>query len=221
MLTVALSCAATLLVLAVAALFIARSLANTLVYGVCAAAALISLFAALYYMLGATAPDTVTLPVGIPWLGSHFRIDPLSAFFLAVVDLGAAAASLFALGYGHHEDSPLRVLPFYPAFLAGMTLVLLADDAFTFLVSWEFMSLTSWALVMSHHRVRDNVRAGYIYLLMASFGTLALLLTFGLLAGPDGNYVFAQIRSAHSPDAAVALALVFALAGAGSKAGLV
>jgi hypothetical protein len=29
------------------------------------------------------------------------------------------------------------------------------------------MSLTSWALVMAHHRVADNVRAGYIYLVMA------------------------------------------------------
>ena len=63
-----------------------------------------------------------------------------------------------------------------PAFLAGMTLVVLADDAFTFLLSWEFMSLTSWALVMSHHRVPENVHAGYVYLVMASFGTLALLL---------------------------------------------
>ena len=59
------------------------------------------------------------------------------------------------------------------------------------------MSLTSWALVMSHHRVPDNVRAGYVYLVMASFGTLALLLTFGLLAGPDGLYTFAQMRAAH------------------------
>ena len=68
------------------------------------------------------------------------------------------------------------MLPFYPAFLAGMNLVVLADDAFTFLLSWEFMSLTSWALVMAHHRVGDNARAGYIYLVMASFGTLCLLL---------------------------------------------
>ena len=50
------------------------------------------------------------------------------------------------------RTTPQRVLPFYPAFLAGMNLVVLADDAFTFLVSWEFMSLTSWALVMAHHR---------------------------------------------------------------------
>ena len=100
---------------------------------------------------------SVTLPLGLPWLGAHFRIDALAAFFLVVVNLGAAAASLFALGYGRHEDAPQRVLPFYPAFLAGMNLVVLADDAFTFLVSWEFMSLSSWALVMAHHRVRDNV----------------------------------------------------------------
>ncbi len=36
---------------------------------------------------------------------------------------------------------------------------------------------------------------------MASFGTLALLLAFGLLAGPDGGYAFAQIRDSQlSPD---------------------
>ena len=41
------------------------------------------------------------------------------------------------------------------------------------------------------------MRAGYVYLVMASFGTLALLLAFGLLAGPDGLYAFAQMRAAH------------------------
>jgi hydrogenase-4 component B len=102
-----------------------------------------------------------------------------------------------------------------------MTLVVLADDAFTYLLSWEFMSLTSWALVMSHHRVPENVRAGYVYLVMASFGTLALLLAFGLLAGPDGLYAFAQMRAAHPSAALGALALILALIGAGSKAGLV
>ena len=123
------------------------------------------------------------LPLGLPWLGAHFRVDTLSAFFLVVVNLGGAAASVYALGYGRHEQAPHRVLPFYPAFLAGMNLVVLADDAFTFLLSWELMSLASWALVMAHHRVRENTEAGYIYLVMAGFGTFCLLLAFGLLAG--------------------------------------
>ena len=219
-LTIALVCAAILLVLA--ALAVGRSRAATpFVYGGCLVVSLISLFAALAQLLGDAAPATLTLPLGLPWIGSHFRMDALAAFFLAVVDLGAAAASLFALGYGRHEEAPQRVLPFYPAFLAGMNLVVLADDAFAFLVSWEFMSLSSWALVMAHHRVRDNVRAGYIYLVMASFGTTMLLLAFGLLAGPDGGYTFAEMRATHPSAGLAALVLCLALLGAGSKAGLV
>jgi formate hydrogenlyase subunit 3/multisubunit Na+/H+ antiporter MnhD subunit len=221
-LSVALSCIAVLLAVAPFAVVIGRQqIATPLIYGLCAGVALISLFVAVKHLLGTAPTESVRLPLGIPWLGAHFRIDPLSAFFLAVVDLGAVTASIFALGYGSHEAAPLRVLPFYPAFLAAMSLVTLADDAFTFLVSWEFMSLSSWALVMAHHRVPENVRAGYIYLVMASFGTLALLLAFGLLAGPDGHYAFAQVRAAHPTAGLAALALILALIGSGSKAGLV
>ena len=103
----------------------------------------------------------MTLPLGLPWTGAHFRLDPLAAFFLVVVGLGSAGASLYALGYGRHEHEPQRVLPFYPAFLAGLNLVVLADDAFSFLFAWELMSLASWALVMAHHRESGNAHAGY------------------------------------------------------------
>ena len=149
------------------------------------------------WLLGDTANAAdLTLPIGLPWLGAHFRLDALASFFLVVVNLGGAAASLYGLGYGHHEPAPHRVLPFFPAFLAGMNLVVLADDAFSYLLCWEFMSLASWALVMAHHREPGNAKAGYVYLVMASFGTLALLLAFGLLAGPAGDYGFAAIRAA-------------------------
>jgi formate hydrogenlyase subunit 3/multisubunit Na+/H+ antiporter MnhD subunit len=220
--TIVLACVAVWLALApVAVLFGKLPNAARIIYGVSLGAALIACFASVVHLLGPSVPVGMTLPLGLPWIGAHFRIDALSAFFLAVVDLGAAAASLFALGYGRHEKEPLRVLPFYPAFLAGMNLVVLADDAFTFLFSWELMSLSSWALVMAHHRVSDNARAGYVYLVMASFGTLALLLAFGLLAGPEGGYTFREIRAAQPAAAIGALVLVLTLLGAGSKAGLV
>src|SRR6185312_10824933 len=196
--------------------------ARQAIYGICLIASSALLVIAVLALLGiARTPSTAILPLGIPWLGARFRLDALSAFFLAVVAVGAAAASLFALGYGRHEAAPRRVLPFYPAFLAGMCIVVLADDAFTFLVSWEFMSLSSWALVMAHQRVPDNVRAGYVYLIMASFGTLALLLMFGLFAGPEGSYAFADMREAQLSSGVAAGVLVLALIGAGSKAGLV
>ncbi len=155
-------------------------------------------------------------------MGANFRMDALSSLFLLIINFGSTSAChLYGLGYGQHEPSPQRVLPFFPAFVAGMTVAVLADDAFTFLLSWEFMSLTSWALVMAHHRVPDNARAGYVYILMASFGTFALLLAFGLLAGPDGHYDFEAIRTHHPAALQAALVLLLVLVGAGSKAGLV
>jgi hydrogenase-4 component B len=196
------------------------SAATRLIYGACVIICLVVLVLALTQLLSAgSTASSLRLPLGLPWIGAHFRIDALAAFFLAVVNLGGASASLFAIGYGKHEKAPGRVLPFYAAFLAGMNLVVLADDAFTFLVSWEFMSLSSWALVMAHHRDPENRHAGYVYIVMASFGTLSLLLAFGLLAGGSGDYSFAGMRSA--PTALSGLVLILAILGAGSKAGLV
>jgi len=216
-------CVAALLGLSVLAVAPVRTRAvHTLIYGGALAVSLIALGAAVAHIaIDGAADSTAVLPLGLPWLGAHFRIDALAAFFLAVVNLAGAAACLYGLGYGRHEEAPHRVLPFFPAFLGGMNLVILADDAFSFLLCWEFMSLASWALVMAQHRNPENARAGYVYLVMACFGTLMLLLAFGLLSGPAGDYGFAAIRVAEHGALPAALVLGFALIGAGSKAGLV
>ena len=217
-----LGCTAVLFGLSMLSITVGRRLATPLVYGGCLLVCLAGLAIALGHLLGATGGDsTAILPLGLPWVGARFRLDALASVFLVVVNLGAAAASLYAIGYGRHEPEPRRVLPFYPAFLAAMNLVILADDAFSFLVAWEVMSLSSWALVMAHHREADNRRAGYIYLVMASFGALCLLLAFGLLAGPGGGYSFDAMRAQASPPVLSALVLSLVVLGAGSKAGLV
>ena len=199
-----------------------KEAATSVIYSACLIVTLILCSIALLSLFETSQPaSVVTLPLGLPWLGAHFRIDALAAFFLVVVNLGGAAASLYALGYGRHEQSPQRVLPFYPVYLAAMNLVVMANDTFSFLVSWESMSLTSWALVIANHRVAENLRAGYVYLLMASFGTLALLLSFGLLAGADGHYAFDAIRASHPTAGIASLVLILVLVGTGSKAGVV
>ncbi len=198
-----------------------RGWSTPLIYGACLGVCLAELALAGTNLLSRSAPAAIILPLGLPWIGAHFRLDALSAFFLVVINLGGAAASLYAIGYGRHEHAPGRVLPFYPAFLAGMSLAVLADDAFSFLVAWEFMSLASWGLVMAHHREPGNARAGYVYLLMASFGALCLLLAFGLMAGPGGGYAFESIRAHGAPRGFAAVVLALAILGAGSKAGLV
>ena len=191
-----------------------------LVYAICLGVSILLLLAAGVALAGGNGGELV-LPLGLPWIGVHVLLDPLSAFFMAVVDLGAAGASLYSLGHGVHEPSRARIVPFFPAFLAGMNMVVMAGDAFTFLAAWEFMSLMSWALVVAHHHDAENRRAGYIYLVMAAFGTLALLLAFGLLAGATGAYDFASIRAAPTAPWLSGLVLLLALAGTGSKAGLV
>src|SRR4029079_8059596 len=66
-----------------------------------------------------------------------------------------------------------------------------------------------------------NLQAGYIYLLMAGFGTLALLLAFGLLSGNARSYLVDSIRTTQPTAGMAAMVLVWFLIGAGSKAGVV
>jgi hydrogenase-4 component B len=184
---------------------------------VCAGLAAIALLA----LFGAGAgTQSVQLPVGLPLCRTLLGLDPLSAAFAFIINLSAAIVSAYAIGYGTHASEPQRVLPYYPAFIAAMNLVLLAQDAFSFLVGWELMSLTSWALVVSEHGSPENRRAAHVYLIMATGGAFALLLAFGLLAGPAGQYTFEAIRGAAAHGLGP-IVLVLALIGAGSKAGLV
>lgn len=185
------------------------------------AAALCAVLALAGFLAIGGTPARTILPLGLPWMGAHFRLDALAGFFLLLLGTGGTAASLYAVGYGRHEQAPGRVVPFYASFLGAMALVLLADDAFGFLVSWELMSLLSWALVVSDHRSGEARRAGFVYLVMAGFGTMALLLAFGLLAGPGGAYTFEAMAAVTRTPGTAAAILLLMLLGAGSKAGLV
>ncbi|MEO5373611.1 MAG: hydrogenase 4 subunit B [Alphaproteobacteria bacterium] len=193
------------------------------VYGGCAAVSAVNALIVLAFLLGSgpSAPPELSLPIGLPWLPSRFRLDGLSAFILLIVNVVSGLAALYGVGYGRHEEEPARVLPFFPLFLAGMNLVPVADDAFTFLVAWEAMSVSSWLLVLSSHRRPETRRAAQVYLVMAAFGTMAMILTFGILAGAAGDYAFAAMRARDLSPLAAGVVLGGVLLGAGSKAGIV
>jgi len=93
-LEVLLWCAAALLGTGVAAVAAARHrIASTSVYGVALGATVIAVLAAAWSLLVQHGPAGVRLPLGLPWLGAHFRLDALTAFSLLVVNLGGAAGS--------------------------------------------------------------------------------------------------------------------------------
>src|SRR5436190_2000835 len=214
-------CVGVLLLLSPLAILIARRRHGSgLIYGACALASCALALVALLARLSPAPPGAIELAVGLPLGRTILGYDPLGAAFALIINVATTLVSGYAIGYGAHAREPQRVVPFYPAFIAGMNLVLLSRDAFSFLVGWEFMSLASWALVASDHASAENRRAALVYLIMATGGALTLLFAFGLLAGPSGGYGFAEMRHA-AHVAAAPLVLVPALIGAGSKAGLV
>jgi hydrogenase-4 component B len=166
--------------------------------------------------------QTMVLPLGLPDLPFHLRLDALSAFFLVLLGAAAAGISVFSAGYFRASEnaSPRLLCLQYHGFLAAMALVLVADDAYLFMVAWETMALASYFLVTTDHVVPEIRRAGFLYLLIAHIGAVAILLCFGVLQGGSGDYTFGSMRSLVLPGAWPSIAFLLALAGFGAKAGL-
>jgi formate hydrogenlyase subunit 3/multisubunit Na+/H+ antiporter MnhD subunit len=165
---------------------------------------------------------TMVLPLGLPDLPFHLRLDALSAFFLLLLGAAGAGISVFSAGYFRASEgaAPGLLCLQYHTFLAAMACVLVADDAYVFMVAWETMALASFFLVTTDHRIPEIRRAGFLYLLIAHIGALAILLCFGVLQGGAGDYTFRAMRSAMLSDAWPSIAFLLALVGFGAKAGL-
>ena len=168
------------------------------------------------------APQTAVLAIGLPDLPFHLRLDALSAFFLALLGLASAGISVFAGGYFRRgEGTPPGLLCLhYHLFLVGMAMVMLADDAYAFMVTWELMALASFFLVTTNHRIAEIRRAGFLYLLVAHVGAIAILLCFGVLQANTGDYTFANMRAQNLSPFWSSCAFLLALFGFGAKAGI-
>ena len=168
-------------------------------------------------------PERVVLVIGLPQLPMHLRRDALASLFLFLLGGASAGISVFAAGYfrrGHGTSAGLLCLQ-YHLFLASMGFLLLADDAYAFMVAWETMALSSYFLVTSQHSLAEIRRAGFLYLLMAHVGALAILLAFGVMQGGSWQFTFEAMRGAHLTPFWAAVAFLLALFGFGAKAGLV
>lgn len=182
------------------------------------------LLAAVALMALCEAPQTLVLPWGLPDLPFHQRLDALSAFFLMLLGAASAGVALFGAGYFRHlDDQTLRLLCLeYHLFLVGMALVMLADDAYLFMVAWEVMALSSYFLVTTDHAIPDIRRAGFLYLLIAHVGAIAILMSFGVMQGGNGidAYTFDAMRSAYLTPWWASIVFLLALFGFGAKAGV-
>jgi hydrogenase-4 component B len=186
--------------------------------------ALIGAALALVAAAGLGGPaEHLVLPIGLPNLPVHLRLDGLSCVFLLLLGATSAGISIFAAGYFRRGEgtAPGLLCLQYHLFLASMGFVLLADDAYAFMLAWETMALSSYFLVTTQHRIAEIRRAGFLYLLMAHLGAIAILLCFGVLQGGSWRFTFDAMRSAHLVPGWATAAFCLALVGFGAKAGLV
>ena len=100
-----------------------------------------------------------------------------------------------------------------------MALVLLADDAYLFMVAWETMALASYFLVTTDHEVAEIRSAGLLYLIVAHVGAIAILLCFGTLQLGQWSYTFDAMRGNTLSPVWASVAFLLALFGFGAKAG--
>lgn len=152
------------------------------------------------------------------------RLDgPASVVLLLVLGLGFLAA----LVSSQTEEWPRRFYALLLAFTGTMALAATADNLGLLWASIEATTLSS-ALLVGHHRTRQATEAAWKYLILSSTGILfAFVATLVLLlASRDAGGAtlsWSQLMTeAHTFDPGlVRLALVLAIVGYGTKAGLV
>jgi formate hydrogenlyase subunit 3/multisubunit Na+/H+ antiporter MnhD subunit len=170
--------------------------------------------------------ESIALSLAWPVPGGAFAVelDPLSAFFLLPVAALSAVSAVYAVGYLAHGDARRAgtIWACFGALVAGMLLVLIARNAVLFVVAWELMSLAAWGLVAFGQPGAEARRAGWIYLVAAHAGSVALLLVFAVLADASGGAASFEAIAAQGQGAAPsAWLLVLGLVGFGVKAGVI
>ncbi|MCX6069214.1 MAG: hydrogenase 4 subunit B [Chloroflexi bacterium] len=162
----------------------------------------------------------------LPLTGFALRLDGLGAFFLIVIGLVGTSAALYGFGYSAAYEGrySLRMLGIMlNALLLSLSLQVLADNALTFLIFWETMSLSAYWLVLTEHDQPGTVRAANWYLAMTHAGFAALVAMFFLLSGGELTVSFANMRSQATLLTPLTRDAIFLLAlfGFGAKAGIV
>lgn len=221
-----------LLLVVVVGVALLRNRQNLLIqtsFSLSAAASLLSAVAGAW-TVGSGRTEKMILMIGLPDLPFHLRLDPLAGFFLSVVGLLAFFVSVYSIGYvkgflGHRPIT--RLVIFYCLFLAGMFMVILADDALFFLISWEAMAAASYFLVMFEDEQIENRRAAFLYMVVAHVGAVAILLSFGVMAGLAAGFdnfsgfTFDAMRQARFPVEWATVAFLLAFFGFAAKAGII
>jgi hydrogenase-4 component B len=187
------------------------------------------LVATVVAALSAMAACVAVFVAGEPWLGRialrpggealQFRLDAISAVFLALLSLIGGLAAVYGQGYWRDEQHPGSAPSgrvWWTAVLISMTMVLLATNGIHFLIAWELFSVCVYFLI-ARERHRTEVRsAAWLFFAASRAGTLCLVAFFVGLAARTGSWELGPMHD--HPELAPLFWL--ALCGFGLKAGM-
>ena len=158
----------------------------------------------------------------MPFTNFTLLLNPLAGLLIAVIAALAFVAWLYGLSYfDEYYEAGIGVIGFFMnLFIASMNLVILADNAFWFLVFFELMSLTSYVLVIID-RTEASLKGGFLYLIMAHIGFLMIACSFFAMASATGSLEFEAFRTHAFAPGIATLAFALAFFGFGAKAGMV
>ena len=210
--------------LAIALIFIAPKRAKVWV-----ATALISMAA-----IGAIALSVHTLLCGDMELASfstslfgkeHISVDGISALFLSIIAIASVATVLYSRGYvgGYLERySSTHISLHYTALVllvVSMMLVVITSGGFSFLFSWELMTIASFILILFEAERQEVRRAALNYLVMMHIGFMFLVAGFVMLYNVTDSANFAAVECYFKVAAPLPLFMMLFI-GFGMKAGL-
>jgi hydrogenase-4 component B len=187
------------------------------------AGTLLGLGAALVALKEASV-ETARIAGALAHLPLRLRLDPLAAFFLVPVYVLGAAGTLYGTRYWsqvEHPENGRRLRLWFGLLIASLAGVMLAADAIAFLFAWEIMAISAFLLVTTEDDSAEVRQAGWVYLVTAHVGVLALFALFGLLWAASGSLEFQPLASGAAGRGTSAALFLLALLAFGLKAGIV
>jgi hydrogenase-4 component B len=202
-----------------------NKIVNYVAHGMAALGCLAVVLCAIFIFAG----GKVDLMTPLLLLGEpvHIRLDYLAAYFLLIIGVVGAAASIYAVGYSREYAGDGRryqvMVSMYCAFLLSMVLVVAVSHVAAFIVVWELMAVTSFFLVNYEHHHSEVRRAAFVYIVMTHVGTAFVITAFFLLAHKAGSLDFGSLVQAAGSLDTWTKNMVFLCAwiGFGTKAGII
>lgn len=184
--------------------------------------------------IGAIALSVLTLVEGKQELATfttslfgteRISVDGISALFLAIISIASIATVLYSRGYvkGYLERfTAAHIALHYTALVmlvVSMMLVVVTSGGFSFLFSWELMTIASFILILFEADRQEVRRAALNYLVMMHIGFMFLVAGFVMLYNVTGSANFAAIECYFKVAAPLPLFVILFI-GFGMKAGL-